>query len=152
VKTHRCVDCIADPPATVRPIVDGGGPRSQRCATHARAALKRRRVLAARTRARARSGLTDEELDELHAFQDGRCPCGRPFRKQPCRDHCHYKAREHDHPEDRGCRDCMRGLLCGLCNQFIDKYSAAGLRALADYRDNPPWQRLLRSKGLEDAS
>jgi hypothetical protein len=152
VKTHRCIDCIADPPATVRPIVDGGGPRSQRCATHARAALKRRRVLAARTRARARSGLTDEELDELHAFQDGRCPCGRPFRKQPCRDHCHYKAREHDHPEDRGCRDCMRGLLCGLCNQFIDKYSAAGLRALADYRDNPPWQRLLRSKGLEDAS
>jgi hypothetical protein len=42
--------------------------------------------------------------------------------------------------------------LCGLCNQLIDKYSAAGLRALADYRDDPPWQRLLRSKGLEEAS
>jgi hypothetical protein len=150
--THRCIDCIADPPKTVRPIVEGGGPRSGRCATHYREFRKRQRQAAARGRARARSGLSDGELEELLAFQNGCCPCGRPFRRQPCRDHCHYKAREHDHPEDRGCRDCMRGLLCGLCNQLIDKYSAAGLRALADYRDDPPWQRLLRSKGLEEAS
>lgn len=155
---HRCVDCRKLPtdqqPPKPRPIVDGCGPRSERCASHHRAkrAAARERISAAG--ARKRSGLDDTTLAQLWELQGGRCPCGnRPSRRRPDADHDHALARLHDHPEDRACEACMRGLLCRRCNrEVIGRLDAAALRRLADYLEDPPMAQLLRRRAAEVAA
>jgi hypothetical protein len=37
----------------------------------------------------------------------------------PVIDHDHVLAREHPHPEGRGCRRCVRAVLCSTCNTML---------------------------------
>lgn len=55
-------------------------------------------------------------------------------------DHDHVLASTHGHDPDRGCRECIRGLLCSNCNSYVawirDDPGAA--RRLYDYLRFPP--------------
>lgn len=151
--THRCVDCRALPeaerPPRPRPIA-GGGPRSARCDTHWRAVRKARKAAQRVTRVTRVYGLTPAEQAALWAFQGQRCPCGRQPTRGPDTDHDHRCC---DGPTS--CGQCVRGLLCRACNrEVIGRYSAAQLRALAEYIEDPPMARLRRQRGteLEEAS
>ena len=102
-------------------------------------------------------GITEADYQELLEYQGGRCYV------------CHQKpgrtllAVDHDHRLPKG-RDSVRGLLCPRsgrsssgrvvkvsCNELVgalrDNPHAA--RRLADYLDNPPWQRLQDRKEAE---
>ena len=63
---------------------------------------------------RARHGLTADEVDALIAAQGGGCAvCGRRDRPLEL---------DHDHrhcPGTKGCRQCVRGAVCGRCNRSI---------------------------------
>lgn len=172
---HVCVDCRALPPLPDGPIgsVDieaveyrprtprpapHGGPRSRRCTTH-------RRSHKAATQARSRAahktewfGLDAELQQTLWAFQGGRCPCGaKRAAALPSgvhTDHDHDLAAAHDHPDGRGCPECVTGYLCAACNREIvgrltGRHGRAGaavaLRRLADFLDDPPMARLRRA-------
>jgi hypothetical protein len=138
---HECVACAAlpvdDRPPRPRPAVHGG-PRSRRCATHWRehlAALRARRHVTYVTKTYS---LSAEEQAALWAFQGERCPCGRKPTRRPDTDHDHSCC-----SGPTSCGRCVRGLCCRACNKdVLGRYSAAQLRALADYLDNPPMQRL----------
>lgn len=55
-------------------------------------------------------GLTADERDALYRAQGGLCAiCQQPRRLQVDHDHRHC-------PGSEGCRQCIRGLLCGPCN------------------------------------
>jgi NAD(P)-dependent dehydrogenase (short-subunit alcohol dehydrogenase family) len=54
-----------------------------------------------------------------------------------CIDHDHELAALHSHSADRGCRDCVRGILCKSCNVALGLMGddPARLRRAADYID-----------------
>jgi hypothetical protein len=74
---------------------------------------------------RGQHGMRRVELDALLASQDGRCAiCGTRDPDQGwgqgwATDHDHALAATHAHPPQRGCRLCVRGILCGACNAGI---------------------------------
>lgn len=146
IPEHLCVDCralpLAEQPSKPRPA-PFGGLRSRRCDTHKRAFKARQRITSHTARGQRTYGLSAEDQAALWALQGWRCPCGRQPTRQPDHDHCHDLAREHDHPDDQACRLCMRGYACRACNTYVlGRYTAAQLRALADYLDDPPMTRL----------
>lgn len=107
----RCRDC--GPEAGPRPATFPG----PRCATHNRAAVK-----AAKDRAHDRSvcrrfGLYPGEYAEILAAQGGRC-----FICQRATGKAKRLAVDHDHkccPELPACGNCVRGLVCGWCNEHV---------------------------------
>lgn len=144
-----CMDC--EKPG--RPIHPESGPRSPRCATHRRAWIKAGKQRASDQRSRKRSGLDEATRQEVLAEQSGLCPCGRGPGKRfnLTAEHDHDLAREHDHPEDVACPDCLTGYTCHSCNRHIigfltNNHGRANvsrvLRALADFLDDPPAQRV----------
>lgn len=128
-------------PAPPRKIDARSGPRSPRCWSHIEARLAADRRRARDKRQTDIYGLTPEDREELAAFQGGRCPCGNRLKHT---DHNHRKARAHGHDKGKACKHCVNGLLCHTCNSDIlgRGYTAARLRALADYYDNPPASQL----------
>jgi hypothetical protein len=128
----------------VKPRPTDGAPRKPRCATHKRAEKKRAKAAAHATYVTRTYGISKEFQAALWAFQGNACPCGRQPTRFPDTDHDHRLAREHDHPEDQACEECMRGLCCRACNTYVlGRYSPAQLRALARYLESPPAQELL---------
>lgn len=137
MKEHRCKDCPS-----------GGRPRAAphpgpRCASHHRA---RRRAVAERAasrRAEATYGVTAAEYDALYKAQGGRCAIcqratGRARRLVVDHDHSHC-------PGGRGCRECVRGLLCSPCNRFVGRLrdSAVAFARGAVYLASPPARAVL---------
>lgn len=58
-------------------------------------------------------GLTPDEKDALRAAQRGACAiCGTVAKLAVDHDHRHC-------PGPTGCRNCVRGLLCGKCNSGL---------------------------------
>lgn len=152
---HECVDCraLAEkpitegglelPPARPRPA-PYGGPRSRRCATHHRAHRAAQKARQHAAYVAKQYGLSKDEQAALWSFQGKRCPCGRTPTRMPDTDHDHSCC---DGPTS--CGRCVRGLLCRACNKdVIGRYSAAQLRALADYLDDPPAAQLRRAGRL----
>lgn len=138
-----CVDCakMPSPPKPSRPLADDR-PRTPRCHTHYQAKLKWSRARNADARRKRVYGLTKADYARLSGHQGGKCPCGRNHRHV---DHDHRIARrECDHPEDKACKRCLRGLLCHTCNVAIlgRGYTPAMLEALADYVRDPPARTL----------
>ena len=140
--TRRCKDCLSSGVTTRRPAPHPG----PRCATHHKAL---RSVLSTNKHAGhiARTyGITAQEYADLLAFQDGRCyRCHRkPWRKRLAVDHDHALAKLHDHPEDQGCKKCIRGLLCSRCNKDLGwiRDDPAAMDRGGDYLRNPPARRL----------
>lgn len=103
-------------------------------------------------RLKANFGITAEQYWELYRFQGGRCAHCRiatGARRRLAVDHDHELAKKHGHDPKKGCPECVRGLLCHDCNQFLgyrardrpDTYER-GIQYLQD----PPFQKLRSSK------
>lgn len=138
---RRCKDC---PPGTKRPVVeDYPGPR---CATHKRAHQRSVSARAHERQIESKYTLTAAEYAEIYRIQGGCCGICQKATGKARRlavDHDHELAKLHDHPIDRGCRLCIRGLLCRRCNRFgVPLFLPTVLRAL-EYLTNPPARKVL---------
>jgi hypothetical protein len=73
-------------------------------------------------------GLTADEIEALSALQGGLCAiCGRSGeRLQVDHDHRHCPGRI-------GCRQCVRGALCGRCNTALGRFGDHNVPALLKY-------------------
>jgi hypothetical protein len=99
-------------------------------------------------------GLSKVKRAELMALQGGVCPiCNRALDyshgryRRTAHDHDHDLARQHDHPENQGCPDCLRGLTCGWCNtELLPRIDLAAAERLVAYYRQPP-MALLRQQG-----
>jgi hypothetical protein len=107
------------------------------------ALYRRQRVLGptdSRAPSRGRHGLTRQEVAYVLDRQGGRCLLCRTDdfgAVGPVVDHDHARAALHSHLVGRGCRRCIRGIVCTGCNTMLGaaKDSAALLRAAADFLD-----------------
>lgn len=98
----------------------------------------------------AKYGITREEYRSLYAFQAGKCAiCCRATgaSKRLAVDHDH-KCDTGAHPHQFGCRECVRGLLCSRCNEFLGHIrddARAGER-IARYLRTPPFRLMMKGK------
>ncbi|AYQ98847.1 endonuclease VII [Mycobacterium phage NiebruSaylor] len=140
MKAPECADCIAEGIATWRPIASG--TRVKRCATHTRAAKKRARLNAHGRRVESEYGIPQELYWALYEAQGGKCAIcqiATGKTKRLAVDHDHKMAVEVcGHDANKGCPRCIRGLLCGPCNQGIGRWSPKALVRALDYRLSPP--------------
>lgn len=146
------------PPRKIHPKATPGKPL---CGEHWREDRSAKRQANRVRTSRTVYGLDPEDRADLLVLQDGKCPiCGRGLDEDnrgrlraTAHDHDHDLAREHDHPEDKGCPECMRGLTCGWCNTelLIRIDLAAAERLVAYYRD-PPMAQLRRARAARGAS
>ena len=118
------------------------------CYTCARGKSKAAKERAHGTRVEALYGITKALYDALLKFQGGRCYiCRRvSLKRRLSVDHSHQCAEEHE--PKQGCPECVRGLLCRPCNQYlgyIKDDAMTGFR-IAEYLRCPPFQKM--RKGL----
>lgn len=126
-----CKDCLAEwvaeglAPGTrvarKRPAPHPG----PRCATHHRARRTQTRSDSHARRLATVYGITAEFYRLLLAFQGGACAiCARATGKtrRLAVDHDHQQAIKDGHDEDKGCPQCVRGLLCGTCNKVLGHF------------------------------
>lgn len=79
-------------------------------------------------RRRTAHGLTPAERDALIALQGGACAiCGRAGEALQV-DHDHRHCPGHD-----GCRQCVRGALCGRCNRALGQIGDVHVPQLLRY-------------------
>lgn len=145
-RAPECKDCIAEGVTTYR-ATPHGGPRSPLCVTHYRARRKQTRARAHALRVEKVYGISAVEYWEIYAAQGGKCfVCQRAngATKRLAVDHDHDVA-EHEcgHDRDVGCRNCIRGLLCGPCNELVGKYPVEALLRAVVLLTNPPAQEVL---------
>lgn len=136
-----------------RPVADGApGPR---CATHARAWKKRGRELAHGRHVATNFDITADEYAALYAAQGGKCALcriatGKARKLAVDHDHdlCEKAAAAlglpAPHPRDKGCRRCIRGLLCKRCNWFVAHFPYDALVRAINYLFDPPARKVLR--------
>lgn len=86
-------------------------------------------------------GLAEGDYQRLYEAQGGRCAiCQRATGKTK------RLAVDHDHaccPGKTSCGLCVRGLLCGPCNQTIGRLPMGSLERALAYLTNPPAHRVL---------
>lgn len=147
-----CKDCIEQfgnhSSRNARPAPHPG----PRCTTHWNAEKRRRRLASKVRRVENIYGLTEKEYDALYAHQGYRCALCRTAtgaRKRLAVDHDHHQALLDGHDPAKGCKNCVRGLVCSTCNDVL-----AHARSMPSYFDlgaaylrQPPWQALLASRG-----
>lgn len=152
-----CKDCLADwrldrasdetaMPMKMRRPAPHPGPR---CATHHNAERRARRIASKVKRIENTYQLSAADYDALYAFQGGRCALCRRATGATQRlavDHDHRQALLDGHDPKKGCHNCVRGLVCSVCNDVLaharDDH-AFGYR-VASYLLLPPWRRRLR--------
>lgn len=139
----RCKDCRADGISTARPAPHPG----PRCATHHRAELRRRRLAAAGRRVARVYSLTPEQYAALYEAQGRRCAICRRATGATRR-----LAVDHDHsccPGPTSCGRCVRGLLCGPCNDGLAhaRDDPEHFRRAIAYLQRPPATRLSHPGG-----
>lgn len=143
-KKAVCKDCRAEGLPLTRPATHPG----PRCATHWRPVRDRRKLAAHAYQTKANFGLTEEQYWGLYKFQGGRCyMCGQASGKSKrlAVDHEHNMP-GCEHPSDKGCLRCVRGLVCGPDNQTLARLGRGGLmRGLDMLSDDPPAARFLRA-------
>lgn len=142
VSQVQCVDCIAEGVTNVRPIASG--TRKPRCTTHTRAVKKRAQINAHGRMVQITYGLTSEQYWALYEAQGGRCAIcawATGKTKRLAVDHDHELAKTHDHDPDKACPACVRGLLCGPCNQMIGRLGNESFVRAIEYRLDPPARR-----------
>lgn len=115
-----CIDCTSEgnPPTRPAPFP---GPR---CYSHDKVAHRARRKSAKEARVKATYNIDGSTYDALYKAQGGKCAICRRANGRTKR-----LAVDHDHsccPGPTSCGNCVRGLLCDLCN-----------RILGHFRDNP---------------
>lgn len=94
-----------------------------------------------------RHGVGKEGIERILAAQSGGCAiCGVPYEDKPG----HRLAMDHNHqhcPGNKGCVECVRGMLCNACNNLLRlaKDSPVLLLKAADYLDGgDTWSYLTR--------
>lgn len=135
-----CKDCE---PGSKRPTPHPG----PRCVTHHRLVAKGRRLAAQERRVEQTYGLTGPEYRRLYAAQGGRCAICRRATGKVRRlsvDHDHQQAVLDGHAEDKGCRNCVRGLACGTCNKMLGhlRDDPEAFERAADYLRNWPARQI----------
>lgn len=108
-----CKDCRATGITSNRPAPHPG----PRCVTHHRIETRRRRLAASARHVQRTYGLTAAEYDLLYEHQGRRCAiCRRAtgVRKRLAVDHDHACC-----PGPTSCGGCVRGLVCGPCNDVL---------------------------------
>lgn len=122
------------------------GPR---CATCWGVEWKRRKEANHRAYVEKTYGVSRDFYDKLYAYQGGKCAlCQRATGATK------RLANDHDHTCCPGptniCGKCLRGLLCGPCNEILGRWGndpevfLRGFRYIMD----PPAQRLMRLLGM----
>ena len=142
--TKPCKDCLAElivPPRgyQMRPAPHPG----PRCATHHRVEQLRRKKAAQEKRRQDTYGLTPEEHASLLALQGGSCAIcqiARGVTRALAVDHDHAQARLDGHDPEKGCRTCVRGLLCKSCNRTLGRFrdQPEAFERAAAYLRHPP--------------
>jgi hypothetical protein len=153
----ECKDCRAEPAfggpqiTRLRPAPHPG----PRCHTHHNAEKRRRRLASKQRHVTRNFELSPEEYDELYEYQGGRCALCRRAKgtgsKRLAVDHDHHQAMLDGHHPDKGCRNCVRGLVCSDCNDVL-----AHARSMASFFDlgaaylrQWPWKMMLAQKTSE---
>jgi hypothetical protein len=154
-KVKRCKDCESEWVAAGRVPPRAGKPRAcpypgPRCKSHHYLRRRALRLAAAQKRVQQRYGLTPEQYDALYESQGGVCAgCKRAKgtgRRRLAVDHDHALAKQHDHPDDVACPQCVRGLLCARCNDVMAhvRDDPALLIGMANYLIEPPAVQVIR--------
>lgn len=141
---HQCVDCKADPPATVRKLATTTLGEAPRCATHLREVKLRRKKRARAQQVERTYGISEADNHALYLLQGGLCWLCRKATGAT-----KSLAVDHDHATDE-----VRGRLCGPCNQFIGRLSddpEAARRLVAYLSGDTPYRRLKAQQVLEVA-
>lgn len=144
MKTPTCVDCLAEGVTAYRPITSG--TRKPRCATHTRATKKQAQLNAHGRTVERGYGITQEQYWAIYAAQGGRCALcqiATGKAKRLAVEHDHDLAKNHDHPVDQGCPECIRGLACGRCNRYGVPLNRASILRALNYLHDPPARKVL---------
>lgn len=144
MRPPECVDCIREGVQLYRPIAEGCGPRTPRCATHVRAERKRLQK-AAHGRAIGRGyEMTPEQYQLLYEYQNGVCFICRKAKgisKKLSVEHEH-NLQGCEHPPDRGCPRCWRALTCSRCNRLVAFLDVDALVRAILLLTDPPARKL----------
>lgn len=142
----ECVDC-AGLMDEVRPRTwrrTDHKPLAPRCASHQRRHHVHAKLSARVTHQRTNFGMPPDEHEELMKLQDYKCGICRVATGQT-----KALATDHDHSCCAGrtsCGKCVRGKLCGPCNELIGRFTIdALLRAIAWKQGDTP-MALLRQR------
>jgi len=141
-KKPTCKDCASDglPLSRKAPYP---GPR---CATHHRTRIKLNRETQHGRRLANNYGINADEYSRILLIQGGKCAiCQRAsgVRKKLSVDHDHAVAIEDGHEEEKGCPNCIRGLLCQPCNRLLGhlRDDPEALERAAEYLRSWPSRR-----------
>lgn len=98
-------------------------------------------IAAHKSRTKADFGISPEDYQWLLLKQLGKCAIcrQRPKSKRMSLDHDH----KHDACGGKGCRDCVRGLLCARCNHELLAAAHESINILRNavaYLETPPWK------------
>lgn len=146
-RVRICKDCLAEGVTTNRAAIYPG----PRCYTHWLAFKKKSQLRAKERKVEANFSLTGVEYDALYAAQGYRCFICRVSTGKIRRlsvDHDHKKCM--DHAPERGCRKCIRALLCKRCNQLVAWWGVEALLRAIEVLTDPPAQKVLAD--LENTS
>lgn len=146
---HVCIDCKKDPPATVRKLWSRLKPGdAPRCGEHGRAFRDHTRQRKWNSAIRREFGIEPELYWAIYEAQGGRCAMPRCTAigkvKMLAVEHDHEKAkRECGHDPSRGCRNCIRGLMCGPHNYDLLGKFRNSLQDALDYLADPPARKVI---------
>lgn len=142
VKARICKDCLRENngvlPTSPRPA-PWPGPR---CATHHRVETLRRKAHAHGRRIESDFDISSDDYEFLYACQKGFCyicMVSRGIVRKLAVDHDHKKCTTH--PPEKGCRNCIRALLCKRCNQLVAWWGPEALRRAIEVLEDPPAQK-----------
>lgn len=146
MKAPECVDCIAEGVTRYRPTPHGG-LRTPLCVTHNRSRKRKRSARTHELRLGKVYGITAEDYQAVCRMQAGTCfICRRAkgISKRLAVDHDHDRAEfECGHERDMACRNCIRALLCGQCNELVGRYDVEALGRAITVIVGRPAQRVL---------
>lgn len=142
---RKCKDCIKEGFIETTRAAMYPGPR---CYTHWLAEKKRVKLAQSVRWVSKNYEITADEYDEIYEFQKGICPIclqAKGHAKRLAVDHDHRRPGcEHD--PSKGCRNCIRGLLCSRCNNLIAWFGLERLRRAIKYIEDPPAQHVLNPR------
>lgn len=145
-----CVDCGA--PLEPRLDTNGGGARPTRCDQHAAEHERQRIARKEQLRRYRRHGIDEATYLDLLRRQGGRCAICRTDTPDAAGRSWHI---DHDHTCCAGpysCGKCVRGLLCGACNQGVGYFrdDAQLLKAAIAYLERDIVRQILNSPNRDE--
>lgn len=142
---RKCKDCVKEGFIETTRAAQYPGPR---CYTHWLAEKKRVKLATSVRWVSKNYEITSEDYDAIFEVQGGMCPIcleAKGITKRLAVDHDHrHPGCEHD--PSKGCRNCIRGLLCSRCNNLIAWFGLARLKRAIAYIEDPPARKVLATR------